>query len=235
MLLDNHNIGPFLFTFLPALIYALVIYTYSRCKISLKKALIHFTIGTCGIFIAADMVPFVFPNWRNKVNGDEVVSLFTFAFVQVAFLEEIIKFVLFKSSYSEKKEEFNPLTTMFYCVCVSCGFAVAENLIYATMFGTNVLLIRAFTAIPMHIIFGIIMGYFIALGKIKAIGKYGIESFSKKFFYSAIGVLAAAFLHGLYDFVGFQSLIDKIWWIIIFSIVGSYSLISDLILKSKNL
>lgn len=232
-LLDNHNIGPFLFTFLPALIYALIIYTYSAAKINIRKALIHFTIGTCGIFIAADMVPFVFPNWRNRIYGDEMVSLFTFALVQVACLEEAIKFVLFKISYS--KREFNPLTTMFYCVCVSCGFAVAENLIYANMFGTSVLLIRAFTAIPMHIIFGVIMGYFISVGKIKSIGKHGIESAGIAMSYSTIGVLAAALLHGIYDFVGFQGMIDKIWWIVIFSVAGAYSLINDLIIKTKNL
>ena len=48
---------------------------------------------------------------------------------------------------------------------IGMGFATLENILYADRFGLQTVMIRAFTAVPAHAIFAIIMGYYIGLAK----------------------------------------------------------------------
>jgi len=91
---------------------------------------------------------------------------------------------------------------MFYTIMVGAGFAAFENTEYAIKtingrFGENldvfeVLFVRTFSSVLMHMICGAIMGYYIALGA-KSEKMYRIR-------YNLIGVFSAAVLHGFYDF-----------------------------------
>ena len=70
------------------------------------------------------------------------------------------------------------------------GFATVENILYVYEGGQVVAWARMFTAVPMHAIFAIIMGYYM-----------GIQKFYDKKSYALIGLLYASILHGVYDFV----------------------------------
>jgi RsiW-degrading membrane proteinase PrsW (M82 family) len=48
---------------------------------------------------------------------------------------------------------------------VSMGFACTENILYVLEGGYEVAIMRAFTAVPAHATFGILMGYY--MGKAK--------------------------------------------------------------------
>ena len=80
---------------------------------------------------------------------------------------------------------------MFYVMCVSAGFAVVENMVYAWRFGPDVLWVRAASAIILHMLAGLIMGYFIALG---------VYIKKRRYLYRILGLMSAIFIHGLYDF-----------------------------------
>jgi len=80
-----------------------------------------------------------------------------------------------------------------YAVSVSLGFAAIENLFY--VFSNNSMqvgLLRAFTAVPGHTIFGIVMGYYLGLARfsIQAKGKWLLLAF-----------LIPWLMHGFYDFL----------------------------------
>lgn len=80
-----------------------------------------------------------------------------------------------------------------YAVSVSIGFAAIENLFY--VFSENsvqVGLFRAFTAVPGHTIFGIVMGFYIGLARfsVKDRGKWLLRAFTLPWL-----------LHGVYDFM----------------------------------
>jgi RsiW-degrading membrane proteinase PrsW (M82 family) len=80
-----------------------------------------------------------------------------------------------------------------YAVSVSLGFAAIENLFY--VFSNNSMqvgLLRAFTAVPGHTIFGIVMGYYLGLARfsIRAKGKWLLLAF-----------LIPWLMHGFYDFL----------------------------------
>ena len=94
-------------------------------------------------------------------------SLFFQIFLGVALVEEYFKFLVVKN-YAYKRESFNePFDGIVYAVIASLGFALVENIGY--VFGSAeeeqlfTAIARMFTAIPLHALAGVLMGYF--LGK----------------------------------------------------------------------
>ena len=83
---------------------------------------------------------------------------------------------------------------------VSMGFAAFENILYVSQDGLEVALLRAFTAIPAHATFGIIMGYFMGKAKFS----------NNKIKWNLIGLCSAILLHGTYDFFLFINFIPGI-------------------------
>ncbi len=80
-----------------------------------------------------------------------------------------------------------------YAVSVSLGFAAIENLLY--VFSGNSLqvgLLRAFTAVPGHTVFGIVMGFYLGLAR------FSIKD-RRKWLLSAFTI--PWLLHGTYDFM----------------------------------
>jgi RsiW-degrading membrane proteinase PrsW (M82 family) len=80
-----------------------------------------------------------------------------------------------------------------YAVSVSLGFATVENLFY--VFSENSMqvgLLRAFTAVPGHAIFGVVMGFYLGLARFseREKGKWLLRAF-----------LVPWLLHGIYDFL----------------------------------
>ena len=93
---------------------------------------------------------------------------------------------------------------------MSLGFATVENIIYilfedpTSAFEVGV--IRSIISVPAHMMFAIIMGYYIS--KYKFTG-----SKSKKRKYLAISILLPILLHGVFDFI---LMIQYRWSIIVF-------------------
>ncbi len=139
------------------------------------------------------------------------------AFVVVALVEEFSKYVIVKY-YAQPKKAFNePYDGIIYAVMVSMGFACTENMLYVLESGYETAILRAFTAVPAHATFGILMGYY--MGKAK---------FSKhRIILNFVGLCLAILFHGAYDFFLFISFIPGI------SIGAFVSLIIGLILSKK--
>ena len=122
------------------------------------------------------------------------LTLFASAFIGVAFIEELVKYLGVKI-FAYKKAPFDELYDgIIYCVFVSLGFATLENILYVSSYGIQTAIIRAVTAVPAHAIFGVSMGYFMALGKAFP---------RKRALYAPISLIAPVILHGIYDFILF--------------------------------
>ncbi|MFK7831699.1 MAG: PrsW family intramembrane metalloprotease [Winogradskyella sp.] len=139
------------------------------------------------------------------------------AFVVVALAEEFSKYIIVKY-YAQPKKEFNePYDGIIYAVMVSMGFACTENIMYVLDGGYNVAIARAFTAVPAHATFGILMGYY--MGKAKFSKNRVLLNFS--------GLGLAILFHGAYDFFLFISFIPGIT-------IGAFvSLIIGIVLSKK--
>lgn len=150
----------------------------------------------------------------NKIS---VIQQFLQAFIVVALVEEFSKYIIVRF-YAQRNKEFNePFDGIVYAVMVSMGFAALENVLYVFQYGFATGVTRAFTAVPAHATFGILMGYF--MGKAK---------FSEnKVILNLTGLLLATLFHGAYDFFLFINFIPGI------SIGAFISLIIGIILSKK--
>lgn len=202
----------------PVIVIIFYVYIKDKFEKEPKKLLLYtFLIGA----IASILISIILYTLSNailpKAEEFSVFDQFLKAFFVVALIEEFSKYVIVRY-YNQPKQAFNePFDGIIYAVIVSMGFAFIENIFYVFEGGMNVALIRAFTAIPAHATFGIIMGYF--MGKAKF-----AENPAK---WNLIGLSMAILFHGAYDFFLFINFIPGI------SIGAFISLIIGIILSRK--
>jgi len=201
----------------PVFIIILYIYFKDKYEKEPNNLLIYtFLLGA----IVSVIITTILYNISDKLiplDDSNAFQLFIKAFFVVGLIEEFSKYVIVRY-YSQSKKEFNePYDGIMYAVMVSMGFAATENILYVLEGGYKVALLRAFTAIPAHATFGVLMGYF--MGKAK---------FSKsKIKMNLAGLLLAIFFHGAYDYFLFLNFIPGIW-------IGAFvSLIIGIILSKK--
>jgi RsiW-degrading membrane proteinase PrsW (M82 family) len=113
-------------------------------------------------------------------------------FVVAAFTEELFKFLAF-FIIIWRNRNFNELFDgIIYAVYISLGFAAIENILYVLGHGGGVGILRAFTAVPAHALFGITMGFYFGLAR------FNPEKVSR---YLWLAILMPILLHGFYDFI----------------------------------
>ena len=97
------------------------------------------------------------------------------------------------------------------------GFAATENIFYVLEGGVETAIMRAFTAVPAHATFAILMGYYMGKAKFS----------NNRIILNLTGLFLAALFHGTYDFFLFIDFIPGIW-------VGAFvSLLIGIILSRK--
>jgi protease PrsW len=235
---ENNNVISFFFTFFPVLFYSLIVYISAPAySVRIKIASLFFFMGVLST-ILVNSVHYMFPNWGLPMHSDPIIALFITAFLKVAFLEEGSKFSMFKLTewYRSEKYVDHPSAIMFYAMSVSCGFAVSENILYAQMYGGDVLFVRSFSSVFCHMICGLFMGYFVALGRAES-DFYGFHSRIRTAAFTCAGIIAATFYHGLYDFnifVNGNSGMNNTFLIIAAGLAIAYNMSSNLTRQIKN-
>jgi len=123
-------------------------------------------------------------------------NTFVFAFFVVGLSEEASKLLMVMLMTYMRKEFNEPFDGIVYCLMVSMGFALVENILYVFS-GDNhadsvrIGLLRMFTAVPAHATFSIIMGYFLGLSKFRR---------ATKVIYILAALAGAVLFHGAYDY-----------------------------------
>jgi RsiW-degrading membrane proteinase PrsW (M82 family) len=147
-----------------------------------------------------------FLSWTIEVlvfiRQDDALQQFFTAFFKVALIEEFSKFVFVRFVLYYNRNFNEPFDGIVYSVMVSMGFATLENVIYVYNYGFVTGLMRMFTAVPAHAVFGILMGFF--LGKAKFIH-------DKQIYYSIVALLMATIFHGAYDYFWFAAELENAW------------------------
>jgi len=114
------------------------------------------------------------------------------AFVVAAFSEELFKYIALYLLIWKRPEFNEKFDGIVYAVFVSLGFAAVENVMYVLEGGIETGMMRAFTAVPAHAIFGITMGFYFGLAKFYKKERKVLKM--KALLYPII-------LHGIYDFI----------------------------------
>lgn len=131
--------------------------------------------------------------FRDTEDPHSLLTTFLFSFFVIALTEELSKF-FFLRLYAYPKDAFNePMDGIVYAVMVGMGFATLENILYT--FGENggiaTAIGRAFTAVPAHGAFAVMMGAYVGLAKFFP---------EKRDQYMLTSIALPVFFHGLYDF-----------------------------------
>ena len=119
-------------------------------------------------------------------------TLALFTLIGVGLAEEGAKFLLMRLGLwhlDSFKERYDGI---LYGAAVGLGFGATENIIYVLNGGIDTAIVRAFTAVPMHGLLGIVLGYY--LGKTKLSPGWGFTA-----------LWWAVVAHGFYDFLAFQN------------------------------
>ena len=170
---------------LPPLLIAYYVYQKDKYDKEPKSLIIKsFLFGCLGI------LPAIFLEFFTEIMFN---NLFLYVFIGIALVEEGVKFFFLKK-YLFNKPEFNePMDGIVYAVMISLGFATVENICYVfTHPGQEiqVAVMRMFTAIPLHAVCGVILGYFVGLAK--------FSDNSRPLLYK--GLFLATLVHGLYNY-----------------------------------
>jgi len=123
-----------------------------------------------------------------------LAQLLVLSFVFIAAVEEALKYWVIKKKAYESTHFDEHIDGIIYGVTASLGFAALENILYVVQGGVGVGILRAFTAVPAHALFGAIMGYYISVAKFSKTKELKKKNLRK-------GLLLAVFFHGLYDFL----------------------------------
>jgi len=200
----------------------LIIIIYIYCKDKYEKEpkgllLLSFLFGAIVSIIITTILYLGFDILLPLKDKFSVLQQFVKAFFVVALVEEFSKYVIVRY-FAQPRFAFNePFDGIVYAVMVSMGFAATENVFYVLEGGAQVAVLRAFTAVPAHATFGILMGYFMGKAKFS----------SNRIKLNLFGLALAVLFHGAYDFFLFIDFIPGIW-------IGAFiSLIIGIVLSRK--
>jgi RsiW-degrading membrane proteinase PrsW (M82 family) len=209
---EENNIMAFLMAIFPVMIYSyLAYYLVPPTYIGNRRTKMYLVTGLLSPTLVYFFF-FIFPYWDRPLNGSGVSDYAYQAFIQVALLEEVAKFITFwwVSSQRRNSEYDLPIATAYYAMMSASGFAIVENIHYLISFGNGVLFVRGITAIILHMVCGFVMGYFIAKSRIIPTSRYAepknqyevlvndFQRFGKRLCVVG-GILVATIIHGAYD------------------------------------
>ncbi len=175
---------------------AIVVYIYIKDKY--EREPISFLLKNVVLGASASvLITFLlgaFGNWFLPVsNPMSMLQQFVKAFVVVALVEEFSKYVIVRY-YAQRNSEFDePFDGIVYAVMVAMGFAALENILYVIQYGMSNGFLRAFTAVPAHATFAVLMGYFMGKAKFS-------KTLKEKIRLNLTGLFTATLFHGVYDF-----------------------------------
>lgn len=201
-------------------IFTIIIYIYFHDKYEKEPVCLliaNFLFGAIVSIIIVTILYLFTGRFIPITDEYSVWQQFIQAFVVVALSEEFSKYVIVKY-FAQPKKAFNePYDGIIYAVMVSMGFACTENIMYVLQGGYETAILRAFTAVPAHATFGVLMGYFMGLAKFS----------NNRVKLNMVGLFLAVLFHGAYDFFLFIRFIPGI------SIGAFVSLIVGIVLSRK--
>ncbi len=172
-------------------VFIILLYVYFRDKYEKEPLSMVLKALLVGAILP---LPVVFVEKFLALPAQNMPSVFSVAwlsFVVAGLTEEGFKFLAFfliiwkNTNFNEKFDG------IVYAVFIAMGFAGIENILYVSQGGFNVAVTRAFTAVPAHALFGIIMGYHLGLAKF-----YPAERNRQIF----LALFYPVLFHGFYDF-----------------------------------
>lgn len=177
-----------LFSLVPTIfLICFVLYTDRKSKEPTKNIIICLLSGILTIAVASYLENLVMPFFSNSV-------ILTYIW---AFIEEFSKIAIFFLFIFDNKHYDDIYDGVVYMMLIALSFAGLENIMYAFSESTisnsiSLALMRDFTTVPLHVICGIVIGFFISLGSFS-------KDKTKKYINFGLAVLIPSFIHGTFN------------------------------------
>lgn len=177
--------------FVPPLI-AVLIYLYLRFKFSDLSFPLLFKSFIWGmVSIVLVLLVQILASYFDLDKLTNIRRVLFYSLVVVAFFAEFGKYFFLRAFVYTKKEFKTPVDGIIFAVMISMGFATMNNILYfVNLADLSVNTTNALTSGPANVIFGVMMGFFVGLGKLR---KSNVID-------SMTGLIAAVFFHALYTF-----------------------------------
>ena len=179
-------------------VVVLLVYIYSRDVIA-KEPIGMLLKAFFGGILSAILAIIWYELIHIDLYGDGMLgvflAIFSKSFFQAGIPEELCKFFILYMLVWKNKEFDEQFDGIIYAVFISMGFAGLENIFYVLNGGKTIAILRAFTAVPGHFFFAVIMGYYFSKAKFVDQGK---RSTLVK------AVVFPMIVHGCYDFICFS-------------------------------
>lgn len=168
----------------------LIYFRYRHYKEPAGWLALSFLLGMIST-LPAMLIQYLLGDTRENTSTHYILSYALFAYVVVAFSEELSKFLTLRFYAYPRKTFGEPFNAIIYSVMIGMGFATVENIEYVYRFGFQTGFTRFFLSVPAHASFAVLMGYFMGLAK---------HAPSRRTWLMIKGLLIAVFFHGTYDF-----------------------------------
>lgn len=207
----------------PGLVLLFMVYRFDKKEKESKSNILKYLIFGVFATFAAALIEAVGCLVLESTMENNVLRNALEYFVVVAGAEEGIKYYVFMKCVWNNNREFNyKFDGIVYAVSIGMGFAIYENIRYVKRFGMTTGIARAFTAVPAHAVFAIIMGCFFGLARKEAGYSSGYGK-TNETLYRKLALIVPMFVHGLYDFLAvseskiceglFLALIFLMYWV----------------------
>ena len=200
--MNNTTIIPLLSALVPAI--ALLVYIYWRDRKSPEPFKLLLKATAWGAVSIPLTLCITTPLQSIGIIVDDVFTLgdaINIAFLGAAIPEELSKLLVLWIFLRKNPYFVERMDGIVYAVCVALGFAGLENILYVIGDADwmSVALARAFTAVPGHFCFGVVMGYFYSLAKFDP---------KNRTQYSILALVAPVVAHGIYDAILFSTTVS---------------------------
>lgn len=185
-------------------ILILLWYVYIKDKVEKEPVYLLFLlfiggIIACVISILLDAVLKNFIQFLNWQYSDmNIIQIIFKTLITIAVIEEGSKWIVNYITIWRNKNFNHIYDPIVYCVFVSLGFALFENIIYTITFknyGIMPIVMRGLISVPCHAVFGVFMGFYLGISK-NAIAYNKIKQSEK---YKLLSIATPIIFHFIYN------------------------------------
>ncbi len=171
---------------LPAFLLMTWLYTRDRMHPEPKRRVYRLYLLGAGIVLPAGLIERQLLQTSIDRSATGLLATLITAFFVAGMVEEFLKAAIVERAAFQRGWMTHPMDCIIYSGATALGFASVENILYVTSGGLGTALVRSVTAVPAHMMFGIIMGT--AFADAKWLGR----SRARAYFLPAVA-------HGTYD------------------------------------
>lgn len=216
------NVENILYAILPSILGVIIVYKSDKNREPIKSILYAVSLGIFFCIPATLLIVGIIEPFFGEFE-----DLILWSFINSTFYssvpEELFKYMALLYIWKNHKEFDESADCIVYGASVALGFAAVENIGYLYNYGDSVLLLRAFSSVPMHAACGMLIG--VELRK-QRYDKYNAATVSH-----IDAVVPAITLHAAYNF----SIFAELGYVAIGIVILSFYLIRRMIAANKML